>query len=199
MYELNLENLTINELIEKRNAVCMHNGWGSSRARFHVKLRNAFLKFGHEIKDFDWYSYVTLLDGSLVICKKPRYRIKANNIDGSVFSASNTCLVNLNKIDIPSILSPKLIFLEDDRTVSLSIDDTNRRIQFVSFDINHEVIGNAAVIGHLSQSFTQHVYGRNILIIPFDGRQQKRIALGQVIKLKRVENKENQSSHTRYL
>ena len=199
MSEFNLEKLTIHELVDRRNADCMHNGWGNSRGRFHVELREAFSTYGLEIKDFSWYTYIKYWDGKLLLCDKPRYRITALNLDGTDSYLRHICCVQLQELHLARILTPKLVFLEEDRSVSFEINDTTKRFQIVSLDNNQVVIGNATVIGHLGQRFTQQVYGRIILVIPFDGNQLKRLALGQKLKLKLIENSDNTHAVTKYL
>lgn len=188
MNEFNLQHLSIKELVERRNADCRNDGWVSARGQFHAELREAFLRFGIETKNFNLHTYLKYQEGRLVPCDKPRYRIKASRLDGSEYYGHNVCQLSLKELDLAAIIRPKIIVLDEDRLASVELVDTEKRFQIVSLDEQHEVIGNAAVIGHLRQRFTQQVFGRIILIIPFDGAQKRRIALGQRIGLTLISN-----------
>jgi hypothetical protein len=53
----------------------------------------------------------------------------------------------------------------------------------VSLDKNDKSTSVSIVKGHLNTIFHQLVFGKTILIIPFDNKKDNRILLNQVIKI----------------
>lgn len=183
MSEFNLEHLSIEELVQRRNADCMHSGWVGRRGLFHWELREAFRKYGFETDHFNLHTYIAYENGELVRCERPRYRFRAIQLNDRIYFGLNVLKLTLSQVDLSKIITPKIIRFEEERSASLELSDSTKRFQLVSLDSNYLVTGVSVLIGHSGHRFVQQVYGMTILILPFEGGQEDRIALGQVIHI----------------
>jgi len=94
--------------------------------------------------------------------------------------------LKITKVDLRKIEEPLLIHASKERNITFDLSDRNLKLLIAAYDEAGKFLSRTLAIGHKGFEFTQIIYGKNLVIMPFSIKAFRALGKEHRLKIKRT-------------